>query len=51
MSKLLVVIIDGLCTETLSCAHVPSLDGLARLGIQGEHLQPQQASPHPSQSY
>jgi hypothetical protein len=44
MSKLLVVIIDGLCTETLACAHVPSLDGLARRGIQGGHLQTQHAA-------
>jgi predicted AlkP superfamily pyrophosphatase or phosphodiesterase len=44
MSKLLVVIIDGLCSETLACAHVPSLDGLASRGVQGEHLQPQHAA-------
>lgn len=33
MSKLLVVIIDGLCTETLACARVPCLEGLGRRGV------------------
>ena len=39
MSKLLVVIIDGLCAETLACAHVPNLDTLAKRGVLGRHLQ------------
>ena len=46
MSKLLVVIIDGLCSETLSCAHVPSLDGLGKRGVVAGHLQIQ----HPNLS-
>ena len=41
MSKLLMVIIDGLCTDTLSCAHVPCIDGLARGGYLSRRLQPQ----------
>ncbi|MDD2464282.1 MAG: alkaline phosphatase family protein [Desulfobulbus sp.] len=41
MSKLLVVIIDGLCTETLACAHVPCLDGLGKRGVLASDLQPQ----------
>ncbi|MGD9948825.1 MAG: alkaline phosphatase family protein [Desulfobulbus sp.] len=46
MSKLLVVIIDGLCTEPLACAHVPCLDRLAKRGVLAKHLQPQ----HPNLS-
>lgn len=41
MSKLLMVILNGLCTETLACAHVPCLDGLARRGLISRRLQPQ----------
>lgn len=33
MSKLLIVIIDGFCAETLACARVPYLDELGRRGI------------------
>jgi len=40
MSKLLVVIIDGLCTETLACAHVPSLDRLGKRGVLANRVQP-----------
>lgn len=39
MSKLLMVILDGLCTDTLACAHVPCLDGLARCGYLSRRLQ------------
>jgi predicted AlkP superfamily pyrophosphatase or phosphodiesterase len=39
MSKLLVVIVDGLCTESLACAQVPSLDSLAKRGIYAGQLQ------------
>jgi len=39
MSKLLVIIIDGLCTETLACAHVPNLDTLGKRGVLGNHVQ------------
>ena len=41
MSKLLMVILDGLCTDTLACAHVPCIDGLARCGYLSRRLQPQ----------
>lgn len=43
MSKLLVVIIDGLCTETLACAHVPHLDRLGKHGVFAGHSQSQHA--------
>jgi predicted AlkP superfamily pyrophosphatase or phosphodiesterase len=39
MSKLLCVIIDGLRTESLACAHVPCFDGLARDGLLSRRLQ------------
>ena len=39
MSKLLMVIFDGLCTDTLACAHVPCIDGLARGGYLSRQLQ------------
>lgn len=41
MPKLLVVIIDGLSTETLACAHVPCLDRLGERGVLSRRLQPQ----------
>jgi predicted AlkP superfamily pyrophosphatase or phosphodiesterase len=39
MSKLLCVIIDGLRTESLACAHVPCFDTLARDGVVSNRLQ------------
>ena len=38
MSKLLMVIFDGLCTDTLACAHVPCIDALARGGYFSRQL-------------
>ena len=40
MPKLLVVVIDGLRTDTLACAHVPCFDNLARSGVLARRLQP-----------
>ncbi|WP_448875136.1 alkaline phosphatase family protein [Desulfobulbus propionicus] len=44
MSKLLVVIIDGLYPDTLACAHVPSLDRLSKRGVLARYPQTR----HPS---
>ncbi|MGI6656796.1 MAG: alkaline phosphatase family protein [Desulfobulbus sp.] len=33
MPKLLFIVIDGLTSDTLACAHVPCLDALARRGV------------------
>lgn len=44
MSKLLVVIIDGFCSQTLACAHVPCLDGLAGRGILSRYRQSRHSS-------
>ncbi|MGE4559731.1 MAG: alkaline phosphatase family protein [Desulfobulbus sp.] len=41
MSKLFVVVIDGLSPEALACAHVPCMDGLAKRGVLARDLQPQ----------
>lgn len=40
MPKLLVVVIDGLRTEALTCAHIPCFDSLARGGVLARRLQP-----------
>ncbi len=40
MSKLLVVVVDGLRAETLACAHVPCFDRLAAKGVSSLRLQP-----------
>ena len=42
MSKLLCVIIDGIRSETLACAHVPCFDSLARSGVLLRGLTPPQ---------